>query len=225
MKIAACNRIKVAQSIRFNQLIENSELHVFGHCGHWTQIEKRERFVALVLPFLIRSLVGEGIATASSPRTFGTGRVTAWLGWGLAAVIALLTLPGRGPAAAAQPAPSADSSVGQDLSNALAHHHPAGRHQRLQVAGEGGGVHVVTGPGAADEVREVEQAGGVAPGEDVGEGVGPGDEVEVCLGPQAPQVTQSQTDSSETALDTSGLPAKAVPSSAAASRMTKIAKT
>ncbi len=37
----------------FHALIPNSELHVFGHCGHWTQIEKRERFLELVTPFLI----------------------------------------------------------------------------------------------------------------------------------------------------------------------------
>lgn len=41
-----------AVSERFHQLIPNSELHLFGRCGHWTQIEKRERFVALVTPFL-----------------------------------------------------------------------------------------------------------------------------------------------------------------------------
>jgi 2-hydroxymuconate-semialdehyde hydrolase len=39
-------------SMRFHQLIANSELHIFGGCGHWTQIEKRDRFVALVIPFL-----------------------------------------------------------------------------------------------------------------------------------------------------------------------------
>lgn len=39
-------------SLRFHELIPNSELHVFGHCGHWTQIEKRERFLELVTPFL-----------------------------------------------------------------------------------------------------------------------------------------------------------------------------
>lgn len=44
--------VPVAQSVRFNQLIPNSELHVFGGCGHWTQIEKRDRFVELVVPFL-----------------------------------------------------------------------------------------------------------------------------------------------------------------------------
>jgi 2-hydroxymuconate-semialdehyde hydrolase len=39
-------------SMRFHQLIANSELHVFGGCGHWTQIEKRDRFVEIVFPFL-----------------------------------------------------------------------------------------------------------------------------------------------------------------------------
>lgn len=44
--------VPAEQSIRFNQLIPNSELHIFGGCGHWTQIERRERFVDLVIPFL-----------------------------------------------------------------------------------------------------------------------------------------------------------------------------
>lgn len=39
-------------SQRMHALIPHSELHVFGHCGHWTQIEKRERFLELVIPFL-----------------------------------------------------------------------------------------------------------------------------------------------------------------------------
>ena len=40
------------RSVRFHQLIADSELHLFGRCGHWTQIERRERFVDLVVPFL-----------------------------------------------------------------------------------------------------------------------------------------------------------------------------
>ena len=44
--------VPLSQSIRFNSLIPDSELHVFGRCGHWTQIEKRDRFVELVVPFL-----------------------------------------------------------------------------------------------------------------------------------------------------------------------------
>lgn len=41
-------------SQRFNALIPNSELHVFGKCGHWTQIEKKDRFLELVIPFFLR---------------------------------------------------------------------------------------------------------------------------------------------------------------------------
>jgi len=44
--------VPFACSVRFHEAIPNSELHIFGGCGHWTQIEKRERFVALVTPFL-----------------------------------------------------------------------------------------------------------------------------------------------------------------------------
>ncbi|MES2492574.1 MAG: alpha/beta hydrolase [Pseudomonadota bacterium] len=39
-------------SVQFHKLIQNSELHLFGGCGHWTQIERRERFIELVTPFL-----------------------------------------------------------------------------------------------------------------------------------------------------------------------------
>jgi 2-hydroxymuconate-semialdehyde hydrolase len=42
-------------SQRFHELIRQSELHLFGQCGHWTQIEKRERFIELVIPFLKRT--------------------------------------------------------------------------------------------------------------------------------------------------------------------------
>jgi 2-hydroxymuconate-semialdehyde hydrolase len=44
--------VPFACSVRFHELIPNSELHLFGRCGHWTQIEKRDRFVELVIPFL-----------------------------------------------------------------------------------------------------------------------------------------------------------------------------
>ena len=44
--------VPVENAYRFSSLLKNSELHVFGQCGHWTQIERRERFVELVLPFL-----------------------------------------------------------------------------------------------------------------------------------------------------------------------------
>ena len=45
--------IPVSGSIKLNQLIERSELHVFGQCGHWTQIEKKDRFNQLVEDFLV----------------------------------------------------------------------------------------------------------------------------------------------------------------------------
>jgi 2-hydroxy-6-oxo-octa-2,4-dienoate hydrolase len=38
--------------IRLNRAIPNSELHVFGNCGHWVQIERHARFVRMVREFL-----------------------------------------------------------------------------------------------------------------------------------------------------------------------------
>ena len=52
----------------------------------------------------------------------------------------------------------------------------------LGDAGQRGGVHLVAGPGAADEVRQLEEPLRVAPGEDVAERVGAGDEVELGVG-------------------------------------------
>ena len=39
-------------SLRAHALLKNSDLHVFGNCGHWTQIEKATEFGQLVLNFL-----------------------------------------------------------------------------------------------------------------------------------------------------------------------------
>jgi len=44
--------IPLETSLKLAEWIENSELHVFGHCGHWTQIEKNQRFIELVKAFL-----------------------------------------------------------------------------------------------------------------------------------------------------------------------------
>lgn len=44
--------IPLATSLTLSQWIPNSQLHVFGHCGHWTQIEHSARFVQLVGNFL-----------------------------------------------------------------------------------------------------------------------------------------------------------------------------
>lgn len=44
--------VPVDVAYRFSALLPHSELHVFGECGHWTQIEKRDRFLEVVVPFL-----------------------------------------------------------------------------------------------------------------------------------------------------------------------------
>lgn len=44
--------IPMATSLTLAQLIPNAQLHVFGKCGHWTQIEHSARFARLVSDFL-----------------------------------------------------------------------------------------------------------------------------------------------------------------------------
>ncbi|MET8249569.1 alpha/beta hydrolase [Streptomyces sp. NPDC005202] len=44
--------IPLETSLRLHQLIERSRLHVFGRCGHWTQIEWNTEFNRLVSDFL-----------------------------------------------------------------------------------------------------------------------------------------------------------------------------
>ena len=36
------------------QLIDDAQLHVFGRCGHWTQLEHADEFNELVIDFLAR---------------------------------------------------------------------------------------------------------------------------------------------------------------------------
>jgi len=44
--------IPLQNSLTLAQWIPNSQLHVYGHCGHWTQIEHAARFARLVGDFL-----------------------------------------------------------------------------------------------------------------------------------------------------------------------------
>lgn len=44
--------IPVESAYRLLELIERSQQHVFGRCGHWTQIEWRGSFNRLVGDFL-----------------------------------------------------------------------------------------------------------------------------------------------------------------------------
>lgn len=44
--------IPLSTSLRLASLIPRAQLHVFGQCGHWTQIEHAARFAQLVAAFL-----------------------------------------------------------------------------------------------------------------------------------------------------------------------------
>ena len=46
--------VPVTNSERLIHLLPNAELHIFGGCGHWTQIEKAEEFSDLVKNFITR---------------------------------------------------------------------------------------------------------------------------------------------------------------------------
>ena len=47
--------IPVSVSERLSRCIKNSQLHIFGNCGHWTQIEHNRRFNQLVTDFLLEA--------------------------------------------------------------------------------------------------------------------------------------------------------------------------
>jgi len=44
--------IPLEASLKLAELIDRAQLHVFGRCGHWTQIEHANRFARLVSDFL-----------------------------------------------------------------------------------------------------------------------------------------------------------------------------
>lgn len=46
--------IPMSNAEQLLSLIDDSELHIFGRCGHWTQIEYADAFSSLVLDFLAR---------------------------------------------------------------------------------------------------------------------------------------------------------------------------
>jgi len=51
--------IPLATSLTLANWIPRSQLHVFGHCGHWTQIEHATRFAQLVGNFLAEATTDE----------------------------------------------------------------------------------------------------------------------------------------------------------------------
>lgn len=54
--------VRVEDAYRLETLIRRAQLHVFGECGHWTQIEHADRFAELVCNF-----VAEGAANEPLP--------------------------------------------------------------------------------------------------------------------------------------------------------------
>lgn len=44
--------VPVECAIKANRLLQHSELHIYGECGHWTQVEKAPKFSKLVRNFL-----------------------------------------------------------------------------------------------------------------------------------------------------------------------------
>ncbi|HYN28590.1 MAG TPA: alpha/beta fold hydrolase [Dermatophilaceae bacterium] len=56
--------IPLRNAFRLLELVDDSRLHVFGRCGHWTQIERADEFNALVADFL----GGPGHRTPAGPR-------------------------------------------------------------------------------------------------------------------------------------------------------------
>jgi len=51
--------IPLANSLTLANWIPRAQLHVFGHCGHWTQIEHAARFARLVGDFLAEAAADE----------------------------------------------------------------------------------------------------------------------------------------------------------------------
>jgi pimeloyl-ACP methyl ester carboxylesterase len=48
------NIVPLSASLRLHQLLRHADMHIFGECGHWTQIERKDRFAALALDFFSR---------------------------------------------------------------------------------------------------------------------------------------------------------------------------
>ncbi|MCK9260017.1 MAG: alpha/beta fold hydrolase [Azoarcus sp.] len=58
--------IPLESSVRLSGLIARAQLHVFGRCGHWTQIEQAARFTRLVQDFLAEAAAEEPLAQVSA---------------------------------------------------------------------------------------------------------------------------------------------------------------
>ncbi|MDX3895543.1 alpha/beta hydrolase [Pusillimonas sp.] len=54
--------VPLETSLKLSSLIPRAQLHVFGQCGHWTQIEHARRFIELVSGFLQEAEQDEPVA-------------------------------------------------------------------------------------------------------------------------------------------------------------------
>ncbi len=62
--------IPLQTSLTLAHWIARAQLHVFGQCGHWTQIEHSQRFCRLLIDFLAQdssATQGSGTTSASAP--------------------------------------------------------------------------------------------------------------------------------------------------------------
>ncbi|MGR4897333.1 alpha/beta fold hydrolase [Stenotrophomonas sp. LARHCG68] len=59
--------IPLANAITLSTWIARSQLHVYGRCGHWTQIEHAARFARLVIDFLAEASPDEPLPLTSPP--------------------------------------------------------------------------------------------------------------------------------------------------------------
>ena len=44
--------IPLSVAVRMHEHLKNSEMHIFGNCGHWVQLEREEQFLYQVRTFL-----------------------------------------------------------------------------------------------------------------------------------------------------------------------------
>jgi 2-hydroxymuconate-semialdehyde hydrolase len=64
--------LPLSNSLTLSAWIERSQLHVFGRCGHWTQIEHAARFAQLVGNFLAEADARVAIPAETKPKALAT---------------------------------------------------------------------------------------------------------------------------------------------------------
>jgi 2-hydroxy-6-oxo-octa-2,4-dienoate hydrolase len=65
--------IPLGNSLRLAEMIDGAHLHVFGHCGHWSQIEQKDAFNRLVSDFLADLPPAVPTGGSTIPSSFSIG--------------------------------------------------------------------------------------------------------------------------------------------------------